>query len=190
MKTSLLALGLLSAIPLAASAAQGLSYNYVEGDYVRTKADENAKGWALKGSYAFHPNWSVFGDYTKQKFRKSDVRQQQSRLGLGYNYSIADNTDLIARIAYTRLQQNGSNPNFNGINPEVGLNTVFGDHLGVYGLAGYEKFFKKNGSKQEGQFYGRLGAQFKFNEHWALNGELELDKYGYNKISFGPRAVW
>ncbi|HAI45793.1 MAG TPA: Ax21 family protein, partial [Stenotrophomonas sp.] len=38
MKTSLLALGLLAALPFAASATDGLSYNYVEGGYVNTDA--------------------------------------------------------------------------------------------------------------------------------------------------------
>ncbi|HHW4681250.1 MAG TPA: OmpO family porin [Xylella taiwanensis] len=190
MKTSLLALGLLSAIPFVASAAQDLSYNYVEGDYVRTKADENAKGWALKGSFAFHPNWSVFGDYTKQKFRSSDLKQQQWRFGLGYNYSIADHTDLIARIAYKRLNQNSSNPNFNGINPEVGLQTAFGDHVVVYGLTGYEKYFKKNGIRPDSQFYGLLGGQVKFDQHWALNGQMKLGKEGAKEWSIGPRFSW
>lgn len=37
MKNSLLALGLLAALPFAASAAENLSYNFVEGDYVRTR---------------------------------------------------------------------------------------------------------------------------------------------------------
>lgn len=36
IKNSLLALGLLAALPFAASAADGLSYNYVEGGYVNT----------------------------------------------------------------------------------------------------------------------------------------------------------
>lgn len=54
MKTSVLALSLLSAIPFVASAAQGLSYNYVGSDYVRTKADQNAKGWALKAPSPFN----------------------------------------------------------------------------------------------------------------------------------------
>ena len=38
MKSSLLALGLLAALPFAASATDGLSYNYVEGGYVNTDA--------------------------------------------------------------------------------------------------------------------------------------------------------
>ncbi|RWA38007.1 Ax21 family protein [Xylella fastidiosa] len=190
MKTSVLALSLLLAIPFVASAAQGLSYNYVGSDYVRTKADQNAKGWALKGSFAFQPNWSVFGDYNKQKFRNIDLKQQQWRLGLGYNYSIADHSDLLARIAYKRINLSGSNPNSNGINPEVGLNTAFGDHVLVYTLAGYERFFKKDGVKRDSQVYGLLGGQVNFNGHWALNGEMKLGKQGAKEWSIGPRFTW
>ena len=46
MKTSLIALGLLAALPFAASATDGLSYNYVEGGYVNTDAKGgDADGW-------------------------------------------------------------------------------------------------------------------------------------------------
>ena len=48
MKTSLIALGLLAALPFAASATDGLSYNHVEGGYVNTDAKGgDADGWAL-----------------------------------------------------------------------------------------------------------------------------------------------
>ena len=68
IKNSLLALGLLAALPFAASAADGLSYNYVEGGYVNTDAKGgDADGWGVKGSVAVHPNFSVFADYNKQE---------------------------------------------------------------------------------------------------------------------------
>ena len=47
-KNSLLALGLLAALPFAASATDGLSYNYVEGGYVNTDAKGgDADGWKV-----------------------------------------------------------------------------------------------------------------------------------------------
>lgn len=78
IKNSLLALGLLAALPFAASAADGLSYNYVEGGYVNTDAKGgDADGWGVKGSVAVHPNFHVFGDYSKQETDtfKNDVAQ-------------------------------------------------------------------------------------------------------------------
>ena len=100
MKTSLIALGLLAALPFAASATDGLSYNYVEGGYVNTDAKGgDADGWKVKGSVAVHPNFHVFGDYSAQETDtfKNDV--DQWRLGVGYNYGVAPNTDLLARVA-------------------------------------------------------------------------------------------
>ena len=57
MKKSLLALSLLSALTLsaAASAAEGVSYNYVEGGYTATNLKDapDSDGWGLNGSVDF-----------------------------------------------------------------------------------------------------------------------------------------
>ena len=67
MKRSLLALTLLAALPFAASAADGLSYNYVQGGYTHVNSDINANGWAIDGSAAIAPNFHVFGGYNTVK---------------------------------------------------------------------------------------------------------------------------
>ena len=66
MKKSLLALTLLAALPFAASAADGVSYNYVEGGYIANDALDS-DGWAINGSGAIAPNFHVFGGYSGQK---------------------------------------------------------------------------------------------------------------------------
>ena len=79
MKTSLIALGLMAALPFAASAADGLSYNYVEGGYVNTDTrGGDAGGWALKGSVAVHPNFHVFGEYMLQMYYLQ-MRKQETK---------------------------------------------------------------------------------------------------------------
>jgi Ax21 family sulfation-dependent quorum factor len=191
MKTSLLALGLLVSLPFAASAAEGLSYNYVEGNYTKTDASGgDADGWGFKGSYAFHPNWSVFGDYNKQTTDDTDVDVQQWRAGVGFNYEIARSTDLVARVAYNKFDPKGPNVDFEGYSAEVGLRNSFGPHFEVYALAGYEDFSKKQGVNPEGEFYGRLGAQVKLNQHWGINGDIKLGKDGDKEWSAGPRFSW
>ena len=70
MKKSLLALTLLAALPFAASAADGVSYNYVEAGYLATDLDNSstdADGWAINGSAAIAPNFHLFGGYAGQK---------------------------------------------------------------------------------------------------------------------------
>ncbi|MCD7099890.1 Ax21 family protein [Stenotrophomonas sp. MMGLT7] len=192
MKNSLLALGLLAALPFAASAADGLSYNYVEGDYVKTDANGgDADGWGLKGSYALAPNFHIFGDYNKQKTDANDVDIDQWRVGVGYNQAIATSTDLVARVAYQRFDPDSTpKRDFNGYSAEVGLRNAFGEHVEVYAFAGYEDYSKKHGINPDGEFYGRLGTQVKFNQNWGINGDLKLGKDGDKEWSVGPRFSW
>ncbi|MDQ1091354.1 Ax21 family sulfation-dependent quorum factor [Xanthomonas sacchari] len=150
MKTSLLALGLLATLPFAASAAEGLSYNYVEGGYVKTDASGgDADGWAVKGSYAFHPNFSVFGDFNRQKTDFGDVRVDQWRIGAGYNHEIATSTDLVTRVAYNRFDPEYGTK-FNGWSAEAGIRTAFNPYLEVYAL-GRLRRLREEGRHQSGR---------------------------------------
>src|SRR6478736_8624657 len=89
MKRSLITLAFLAALPFAASAADGLSYNYVEGGYAKTDSTLDADGWALNGSVAFHPNFHLFGGYSSQEFDNTNFDFKQYRFGVGYNHPIA-----------------------------------------------------------------------------------------------------
>src|SRR5262245_30336667 len=165
MKKSLLALTLLAALPFAASAAEGLSYNYVEGGYVATDTDAgNADGWGINGSGAIAENFHIFGGYTHQKtddrtiagLRFQGVDVDQWRVGLGYNYAVAPNADLLARVAWENYEADGAD-SLHGYSVETGVRAAFSPNFEGYALAGYE-----NGSHYDGDFYGRIGAQVKF----------------------------
>src|SRR5690606_28315879 len=104
MKRSLLALALLSSLSFAATAADGLSYTYVQGGYVSTNTDSgDAKGWGVSGSAALTPNFHVFGDWANQEIDDTDVDFDQWRVGVGYNHQISQNTDLLTRVAYEKF---------------------------------------------------------------------------------------
>lgn len=191
MKTSLIALALAAALPFAASAADNLSYNYVEGDYVKTDVSgPDTDGWALKGSWAFHPNFHVFGDFTQQKVDHTDAKFDQWRIGAGYNRAIATSTDLVARVGYQKFDPHHSNLDFDGYNAEVGLRNAFGEHVEVYAFAGYQDYTKKHGVNPDGAFYGRLGGQVKLNQNWGINGDIKMDRHGNKEWSVGPRFSW
>ncbi|NIJ86579.1 Ax21 family sulfation-dependent quorum factor [Xanthomonas arboricola] len=198
MKNSLLALGLLAALPFAASAAENISYNFVEGDYVRSPADgRDFDGWGVKASYAVAPNFHVFGDYSKQNrdtnnsvFESSNSDIQQWGVGVGYNYEVATSTDLLARVSYRKLDLDTPNINFDGFSVEAGLRNSFGEHFEVYALAGYEDYSKKRGVDLDDTFYGRLGAQVKLNQNWGINGDIRMDGDGNKEWSVGPRFSW
>ncbi len=205
MKKSLLALSLLAALPFAASAAEGISYNYVEGGYVATNLDNDnneidADGWGVNASVALHPNFHIFGGVNGQQsddfgFLGAQVETDvnQWRAGVGYNVAIAPNADLVARVAYEKFEVddvtvNGQTFDINdgddGFSTEVGVRAALATNFEGYATAGYEDF--GDGSDD---FYGRLGAQVKFNPTWGVSGDVKLAD-GDTQWFVGPRLTW
>lgn len=191
MKYSLIAAAMAAILPFAASAADGLSYNYVEADYAKTDAgrDGKADGWGLKASYAVHPNVHVFADGSHQKVSGSEDTFNAFRVGAGFNHEIAASTDFIARAAYNRYDA-GKALTFNGYSVETGLRTAFGEHFEVLALAGYEDYSKKHAINPQGKVYGRLGGQVKLNKNWGLAGDLKMYGHGGKEWTVGPRLSW
>ena len=168
MKKSLLALTLLAAAPFAASAAEGVSYNYVEGGYVASKiSGPDADGWAIGGSGAIAPNFHVFGNYNSQTVDNTNFDIDNWRLGVGYNHEIGPKTDLLTRVAWERYETGVQD--FNGYSVEAGVRSGLTKNWEGYVLAGYE-----DGSDFDGDFYGRIGTQVKFNPNWSVSGAVKF----------------
>jgi Ax21 family sulfation-dependent quorum factor len=194
MKRSPIAAGLtfalIAALPLAAN-AQALSYNYVEGGYVATNTDGgDADGFGGNASFAIHPNFHVFGGYANQEIDgvsidgpiKIDV--DQWRVGLGYNHAVAANTDLVTRLAYEKFQARGIAFDADGWSAEVGARHAFTPNFEGHAMAGYE-----DGDSYDGDFYGRLGAQVKFNPNWGISGDVKIAD-GDTQWFVGPRFTF
>ena len=186
MKRSLIALSLLAALPFAASAAEGVSYNYVEGGYTATNLGDglpDADGFGVRGSVAFHPNFHVFGDFSNQEFDDSNVDFDQWRVGVGYNHEISPRVDLLTRVAYEKVDL-GNLGDADGWSVEAGARGALTRNFEGYALAGYE-----DGDQADGDFYGRLGATVKFNPNWGLNGDVKFAD-GDTQWFVGPRFTW
>ena len=193
MKRSLLALTVLAAFGLSstASAADGVSYTYVEGGYTATDTDfGDADGFAINGSGAIAPNFHLFGGYTRQTTddftiggtRFPGVDLDQWRAGVGYNHEISTRTDLLTRVAYERTDVEGDN--VDGYSVEAGVRGALTPMLEGYALAGYE-----DGSDFDGDFYGRLGGQVKFNPTWGVTGDVKFAD-GDTQYFVGPRITF
>lgn len=187
MKRTLLALTLLAALPFAASAAEGVSYNYVQGGYVATEGDgaADADGFGIDGSVAVHENFHLFGGYSSQEVDVNTIYDDidQWKLGVGYNYGITDKADLVTRVAYEKLDA-GSNLDFDGYSAEVGVRGALGSKFEAYAMAGYEDY-----EQFDGDFYGRVGAQVKFNDSWGVSGDVKFAD-GDAQWFVGPRFSW
>jgi Ax21 family sulfation-dependent quorum factor len=192
MKRSLLALTLLAALPFAASAAEGVSYNYVEAGYIGTNTDGgDADGWAINGSGAIAPNFHIFGGYSGQttddfvvgpaRFEGVDV--DQWRAGIGYNHEISPAADLVTRVAYESVDVDGGGSS-DGYSVEAGVRGALMPNFEGYALAGYE-----DGDEFDGDFYGRVGAQVKFNPTWGISGDVKFSD-GDTQYFVGPRFTF
>lgn len=185
MKKSLLALSLLALAPFAASAADGVNYNYVEGGYVATNGSGNAdaNGWGLNGSVAIAPNFHLFGGYSNQEIDNTSIDFDQWRAGVGYNHQISPRMDLLSRVAYEKFDA-GNLGDVDGYSAEVGINGAMTNNFNGYALVGYE-----DGDQYDGDFYGRLGAQVKFNPNWSASADVKFAD-GDTQWFVGPRFSW
>ena len=190
----LAALTLLAALPFAASAADGLSYNYVQGGYTHVNSDVNAKGWAVDGSAAIAPNFHVFGRYNAVKGDSVTVspgvnskpKLDQWKLGIGYNHGISANTDFVGTLAYQKAEAKlaGVSANVDGYAAEAGVRSAFGSRVEGYAMAGYE-----DGNDFDGDAYGRLGGQVKINANWGVAADVKFAD-GDTQYFVGPRITW
>ena len=71
-----------------------------------------------------------------------------------------------------------------GYSAEVGVRAGLTPFVEGYAMAGYE-----DGKDYDGDFYGRLGAQVKFNPNWGITGDV---KFADNDTQWfvGPRFTW
>ena len=184
VRTKLAAIALLSSMSFAAAAADDLSYTYVQGGYTTTNTDSgDAQGWGVSGSAALNPNFHLFGDWSNQEIDDTDVDFDQWRVGVGYNHAISPRTDLLTRVAYEKFDA-GDGLDSDGYSVEAGVRGAMTPMLEGYALAGYE-----DGDEFDGDFYGRLGAQLKFNTNWGVAADVKVAD-GDTQWFVGPRLTW
>lgn len=198
MKKSLFALAILAALPVAAQAADGLSYNYAQAGYSHFNGDgSKQRGWSADGSIALNPNWSVYAGTDQLKPRNSNLHVNEWQLGASFNTPISSNTDFVARGGYQRLSL-GRDTNllavrdgahFNGYNVEGGVRSALTPQLEGYAMLGYEDYLERYNIDPGSTFYGRLGGQVKFNQNWGVNGEVKFAS-GDSLWTIGPRFSW
>ena len=77
-----------------------------------------------------------------------------------------------------------SDNDLDGYSAEVGVRSALAQNFEGYVMAGYE-----DGDNFDGDFYGRLGAQVKFNQNWGVNGDVKFAD-GDTQYFIGPRLTF
>lgn len=170
MKRSLIALALVSLLPLAAHANDELSYTYIEGAYVNIDGDSgfDSDGYTARGSLALgSTGLYTFGGYQRTDVDGTSLDGEGHEFGLGYGHGLSDRTDLITEIAHQRTDYDIAK--IDGFRTSVGLRSAMG--------AGFEGLLKANyydGSDYDGDFSGTVGMLFKLSQTWGITSEAEF----------------
>jgi Ax21 family sulfation-dependent quorum factor len=184
MKRSILALGLLAALPFAATASD-LSYSYVEGGYSRVNGlGAKTDGYVVNGSIAIGAGFHAFGGYEALDIDRARVDADSWNLGFGYAHSLNQSTDLVARLGYSKFDLAGPlGINLDGESyfSEVGVRSQLAPQFEGYIFAGYER---PDGGG--GDSYGRIGGQYNINKSWGLIADVKFGD-GVEQYFFGPR---
>jgi Ax21 family sulfation-dependent quorum factor len=180
MNRKFLALALTAALPFGASAAD-LNYSYIEGGYTEVDLDfgPDADGLAVGGSAALSESIHMFGSYSSVDVTGIGGDLDLWRLGLGWNRGINDSNDLVVRANYVELD--GPGGSVDGWEAEVGLRSALTQKFETYVGLGYF-----DGGDFDGETYGKLGAQYKFNQTWGLAASATFGD-GADEYFIGPR---
>jgi long-subunit fatty acid transport protein len=123
------------------AAADGLSYNYFQAGYASANIDGDdftgdidGDGWFIGGSAALTDNFFMYGDYTSLGL-DFDVDYDEFELGIGYNYSLGENTDFVAGLSYIKAEAKafGMSADDDGYGLRLGLRSKLSDTIEVEG---------------------------------------------------------
>lgn len=139
-----IALGTLIALGLGgqAWAADGLSYNLLEGGYAHGEVkdlDIKGDGFSLAGSMEIAPHVFGLANYTNLDM-DGGVTTSQFSLGIGYNITVAPNLDLLSGVTYENVKVDISglgSASDAGYGLAVGLRGRAADRLELTGMVKY-----------------------------------------------------
>lgn len=187
-----LALGAIMALGLGgqAFAADGFSYNLIEGGYVRGEVDNlglKGDGFVIGGSVALGQNLFGFASVNDIDY-DSGVSSNLFNAGLGFNWALSPNLDLVSGVSWERVEAKvaGFSASDNGIGLNVGLRGRV-DRLELSGNVKYADF-----GHNTNDFTLSAAGRYYFTEAFAAGPDISHNDDGTNwgisfRYDFGKR---
>lgn len=170
--------------------AQSLSYNYVQGSYLRTELDDgpldiDGDGFGLKGSVAVGDMWHVFANFTRSDL-DFDVSYDQTWIGGGLHTPLAPALDLYLNLAYVNVEADGVAGDFDddGLGTALGVRMLVLPNVEVAGAISYvdlEDSGSETAIEADGWYY--------LTRNFALGGGIALGD-DVNRYGIGVRYFW
>ena len=174
MKKSILLAALL-ALPLSA-AAEGLSYNYVQLDWIGDSeldgggSSADGDGFDLSGVFSIADTVYILGSYQDLSYDGGGDLEEIS-LGVGIHSSqFTGAIDVFGNLTYENIDGAGIGDD-NGFGLEIGARTALAD-----AIDGYISYDFSSVGDIDGSFF-KIGAAWAFNPNWAVTGEYLTGDY-------------
>ncbi len=165
--------------------ADGFNYNQVTATYGQIDFDDFSSDsdiFGIDGSFAVSDSFHVFAGYGVGEIEDniSSVDLTTWNAGLGYNTSLSDSIDLVARISYEYIELSAPgliSIDDNGIGLSVGLRMAATDKLEVDAGISYVDFSDGGDNTAFGG-----GVLYSFTDSFALGASVSFDDdaTGYN----------
>jgi hypothetical protein len=203
-KCTITALVGLALIASTSANAKGLSYNYVEGNYLNSKFDIvdgfdlSAKGFGIGGSVAFGDT-GLYGIAAYETIGEDfagelDADVERITAGAGYALELDKDLHFIIEAAYLDYDFSLSDgvdtfdAGANGYRASVGVRSMLDENIEGLAKVGYQKVEEQGVELYDGAV-GELGIRWKMDAAWSvgLHAEIAQDETTYKA---GIRAQW
>jgi len=162
----------------AASAADHVSYSYIDLNYVNTDLEHgpSGDGFGARGSVGFAGNFFVFADFTTLDFDEVDT--DQYAVGLGGHMEISEVIDLTGRLGYVEadLSAGGDGFDSDGYMASLGVRGRM-DAFELEGQGIYRDF-----SDGGDEFALNVAGRYFFSTNFAVGAEYEIGDDAQNFI--------
>lgn len=174
MKTKLLTTTILGALVSVPVFAETPSFNMIEAGY--TEVESDTTGYVLRGKMALTDNIFVTGAYSEESneeledFINGTAELTTSRVGVGGNYAIGENTAVYGQLEYLDLSSEISNrlfseeDNDNGYIAAAGVRSMLTASTELYGELGHYKV-------EDAQTFASVGVRQYFTQNLGVFAE-------------------
>ena len=153
-------------MPFALAAAP--NHTFVDAGYVNLDGDLDGVG--VKGSAAVHPRLHVYGEY--DRVEDGPLTADSAALALGLNQPVTANTDLVARIGWTKVNFDagvGPDASDDGVMGQLGVRSALSDALEVNSFIRHADLAGADPSLS-------IGGVFGFTPALGVSGDVEFDE--------------
>lgn len=165
---------LLAAMPLAAQAADGMSYSYIDLGYSEIDIDSapTGDGFGVRGSVGFAENFFAFVEYASWDF-PAGLDANTTSIGLGGRLGVSDNVDLVGRVGYAEAEVSASGFGSADVDGYLLSAGVRGEVAEGFELEGHVIYTDMGSSGGDDTSFA-FGGRYFFTDNFAVGAEYQV----------------